>query len=430
LLIYLQNISPRLKYIISFLSRFYNCEINFTNNLNDYLNFTGIKINYSSQSVSEEEVWVKPNEILFEHTVHDLQIICKKHQEGFIVLFPSDDDLGFDILSAIFFLISRYEEYLPHKKDMYGRYAHENSIAFKNDFLHLPLINIWLAHFKKNIELKAGKHIPDAKFQFLPTYDIDIAWSYKNKGVIRNAGGIIKSLAGFKFKEVQERIRVLSGNTSDPYDTYEWMEQLHEQHGLKPIYFFHVGLKKSIYDKNISPYNQQFQQLIKTLSVRNTIGLHPSWASGDVEDELRNEKKILEKIIDKEITRSRQHYIRLSLPETYRKLISAGIKYDYSMGYGSINGFRASIASPFYWYDLDKEEQTKLIVHPFCFMDANSFYEQKQNTEQTLTELTHYLNEVKNVKGTLTTIWHNNFLGTDTFFKGWNNVYKTFLNRL
>jgi hypothetical protein len=430
LLIYLQNISPRIDYLISFLSRFYNCGINHTGNVNEYIDYNGIKINYSLQPLIENEVWIKPNGFLLENTVYKFEIICKNHKEGFMVLFPSDDDFGFDIFSAIFYLITRYEEYLPHKKDMYGRYAHENSIAFKNNFLHLPLVNIWLAHLKKIIEIKTGKCIPEPKFKFLPTYDIDIAWSYKNKGVLRNAGGFFKSLYRLKFKEVQERVSVLSGKKNDPHDTYKWMEQLHKQYGLKPIYFFHAGLKKSIYDKNISPNKLQMQQLIKTISVKNQVGLHPSWISGDEEDALLNEKKLLEKIIDKKIDFSRQHYIRLTLPETYRRLISAGIKEDYSMGYGSINGFRASIASSFYWYDLEKEEQTKLMLHPFCFMDANSFYEQKQNTEQTLAELTHYLDEVKKVKGTLITIWHHNFFGTDAVFSGWANVYKNFLSKL
>jgi len=55
------------------------------------------------------------------------------------------------------------------------------------------------------------------------------------------------------------------------------------------------------------------------------------------------------------ITQSRQHYIRFNLPEGYQRLIAAGITDDYSMGYGSVNGFRASVASSFYWYDLEKE---------------------------------------------------------------------------
>jgi hypothetical protein len=97
------------------------------------------------------------------------------------------------------------------------------------------------------------------------------------------------------------------------------------------------------------------------------------------------------------------------------------------MGYGSINGFRASVASPFYWYDLGKEEQSELLLYPFCYMEANSFYEQQISSQQALEEMLHYLNEVKKVNGTLITLWHNTFLGTDPFYAGWREVYQQFI---
>ncbi|MBK8309805.1 MAG: hypothetical protein IPL04_01795 [Chitinophagaceae bacterium] len=39
----------------------------------------------------------------------------------------------------------------------------------------------------------------------------------------------------------------------------------------------------------------------------------------------------------------------------------------------------------------------------------------------------HYLNEVKKVNGTLITLWHNTFLGTNPFFVGWREVYQQFI---
>jgi hypothetical protein len=97
------------------------------------------------------------------------------------------------------------------------------------------------------------------------------------------------------------------------------------------------------------------------------------------------------------------------------------------MGYGSINGFRASVASSFNWFDVEKNEETNLIIHPFCFMDANSYYEQKQTAEQSFDELMHYYKICREVDGTLITIFHNNFLGTDKNFKGWREMYQRFL---
>src|SRR5260370_37241730 len=98
----------------------------------------------------------------------------------------------------------------------------------------------------------------------------------------------------------------------------------------------------------------------------------------------------MEWLPDRTVTRSRQHYIRFTLPGTYRLLLQYGIDRDFSMGYGSINGFRASVASTFYWYDLEKEEKTGLRIFPFCFMDGNSYYEQHYTPAQAMAELLHY----------------------------------------
>ena len=107
-----------------------------------------------------------------------------------------------------------------------------------------------------------------------------------------------------------------------------------------------------------------------------------------------------------------------------------GIQFDFSMGYGSINGFRASVASPFYWYDLEKEKQTELILFPFCYMDANSFYEQKYTAPQALEEMRHYYQSVRSVNGTFIMIWHNNFLGTDKLYAGWKEMYEQFIKEV
>jgi hypothetical protein len=205
------------------------------------------------------------------------------------------------------------------------------------------------------------------------------------------------------------------------------MYELHAEYELDPVYFFHVAHANGKYDKNIPPSHPAMQELIKQHAGKYKLGIHPSWRSGDGEVHLNKEKETLENISGKKITASRQHYIRFTLPHTFRRLIEAGITDDHSMGYGSINGFRASVASSFYWYDLEKEEQTNLLLHPFCFMDANSYYEQKYSLQQTTEELKHYYNIVKSVNGTLITIWHNSFLGTDKRFAGWKEMYEAFI---
>lgn len=427
-LLYSHTITPRLQYVSRFLSGYYTVPFQLTVDETTYRNATDVcKINYSAQPILENEIHMAPHALLFENKIKPIAITCFDYN-GNIAFFKTGGAFPFDLFAAVFYLLSRYEEYEPHQKDSYGRYAHGNSIAFKNNFLKTPLINIWLEHFRTVLAQQNSQFsVLHSSFSFQPTYDIDIAWSYKAKGFKRTAGALFSAVIKGDANNVAERMRVLNGKKSDPFDAYDWLDNVHQRHNLKPLYFFLVAQQRGQYDKNPSPENILFQNLISRITQRNSVGLHPSWQSGDDTSFLQNEKTFLERHTQQTITKSRQHYIRFTLPQTFRRLIEAGITTDYSIGYGSINGFRASVAAPFYWYDLEQEKETTLLLHPFCFMDANSYYEQHQSPEETWNELAHYYTIVKSVNGCLCTIWHNHFLGTDAAFNGWPELYEKFV---
>jgi len=432
ILIYSHISSPRLQYICAFLFKeLMGIDFRITIDSEELKNYEGIRINYSRTTIAADEFLLQNNNLLFENNIQQQHTECFEINNTRAFFKADSGDFPFDIFAASFYLLSRYEEYLPHEKDMYGRYAHENALAFKEAFLNLPVINIWAQFLTERLKEKFSTFnfqlstpaLPAGRFNFFPTYDIDIAYSYKHKGFLRNAGGFIKSPS-------IKRIKVLAGLSKDPFDCYKWMNDLHQQNNLRPLYFFLVPEKNSKYDKNILPHKDAMWRLVKHHAKKYTIGLHPSWQAGDRFSLLKKEKELLEAMADTDqggITRSRQHYIRFNLPDGYRRLTESGITDDYSMGYGSINGFRASVASSFYWYDLEKDVQTGLRIHPFCFMDANAYYEQKQTPQETLDELIHYLSVCKSVNGTLITIWHNNFLGTDAAFKEWREIYTQFI---
>jgi hypothetical protein len=427
-ILYSHTTTPRLQYIADFIGKeILGEKFNLTTDKNEFINEAAPKINYSDERISNDEFYIKPHSLLFETNIQQQRTEVFEINDN-KAFFKTEGDFPFDIFAASFYLLSRYEEYLHHKKDMYGRYSHENSLAFRENFLQLPLINLWLANLKVELQKKfPSLTIHYSQFTFLPTYDIDEAYSYKYKGWFRTMGGYVNSLLKGKFEKVSLRNKVRLGKQKDPFDSYEWMDQLHEKYSLSPKYFFHVGSKKGEYDKNISPSKKEMQDLIRHHAEKYDIGVHPSWQSGDDPQKLKFEILKLGHISGKQIRSSRQHYIRFTLPETYRQLIDAGIENDFSMGYGSINGFRASVASPFYWYDLENEKQTSLLLYPFCYMEANSFFEQKFSPQQALEEMRKYRDVIKSVNGMMITIWHNTFLGIDKLFTGWRNIYEEFI---
>ncbi|MBU3713815.1 MAG: hypothetical protein FGM46_02580 [Ferruginibacter sp.] len=418
--------SNRLNYICNFLFREQlGLEYIIRNDIHhQHIEEGSYLFNYTEKKIESEAFRLKPVGLLTEKNIRKqhINVFEKKEYKAFFKI--EDSDFDFDILSAIFFLISRYEEYLPHEKDMYGRFSHDQSVAYKNDFLHLPLVNSWLNDFADCLQ----KKIPFLKitrppFEYIPTYDVDMAWSFKKKGVLRNIGGFISSPS-------LQRIRVVLGKEKDPFDCYEFLDDLHHKKNLAPVYFFLTAEQRGKYDKNISPHKRSMKRLIKKISENSRIGIHPSWKSNETVSILKREKKILEIISQQSVVLSRQHYIKLKLPHTFENLIEAGITEDYSMGYGSINGFRASVASSFLWYNLEKEEETSLRLFPFCFMDANAHFEQKQNAEISFDELMRYYQVCKEANGMFITIFHNYMLGTDKHFEGWKNLYQHFIAQI
>lgn len=428
LLLYTHTVTPRLQYIVDFFSKeLFDEPIHITTDKAVYEATTFPRFNYSQQSGSEAEFFIHNTSLLFETDIREQRIDCFEvnfHK----AFFQTNGDFPFDILAASFYLLSRYEEYLPHEKDAYGRFAHTNSLAFREGFLHQPLVNTWLQEFKKTL----SKKFPELRFRrknfkCILSYDIDIAYSYRHKGLLRTIGGFTRSITKGEWQQVKERWQVLRGQRKDPFDCFEWLDALHLYCRLKPYYFFLVAKKQIGYDKNTPTHVKPFRSLIEYYSASYKVGLHPSWQSGDDPDLLEEELEWLEVVADKPIIHSRQHYIRFTLPQTYRQLIRVDLQKDFSMGYGTINGFRASVCSSFYWYDLEKETATDLLLYPYCFMDANAYYEQGYTPQQTYTELMQYYEQVKKLNGMLISIWHNSILGTDPAFKGWRELFELFM---
>jgi len=428
MLFYSGQNSPRLTYILDLISNeIFNEPFILISDKEAFISYAGTKLNYSDERLSGNEFFIKPHGLLFEKDIHQQQI-NRIDFLGKPAFFETSGDYPFDVFAASFFLVSRYEEYLHFQPDKYGRYPHQDSLAFRENFLDFPLINYWLEDFKTTLRQKFPDIIFRMKdFKFIPTYDIDIAYSYKYKGLKRNLGGFFMSTFKGQWLNLLDRWDVLFNKKKDPFDSYEWLDSLHLYCRTRAYYFFLLAKKQIGVDKNISPEKPELQSLIAYHALGYTVGIHPSWQSGDEEAILMEEVDELEKIIRTPVKYSRQHYIRMILPHTYRKLINVGIEKEFSMGYGTTNGFRASIASSFYWYDLKAEKKTGLMLFPFCFMDSNSFYQNKSRPKEAFTELMDYYRKIKQINGLMVTTWHNNFFGTDPMFAGWKEVYEVFL---
>lgn len=399
-----------------------------TRNVEDFINCQGAKFSYSHRPVSDNELFFNSTPLLQETGIKEqiVNVFEWNNQKVFFKTNPQSA-LPFDPFAACFYLVSRYEEYLPHKRDQYDRFAHTESLAYQCNFIKVPLVNKWSLTIKSLIQQRYPAYtFPTRKYNYVSTFDIDCAFAYKEKGFVRTLGGYIKSLTDFNKEELLERTLVLLNKKSDPFDTYPMQLALHKKYNIKPIYFILVG-DYDVNDKNISVDSHVFQALIKSLADYAIIGIHPSYVSNRKPEKLEIEISRLSKIIKRDITKSRQHFLKLQLPVTYQRLLDLDIKEDYSMGYANESGFRASICTPFYFYNLDSEKKTDLKVYPFTIMEATLKYYNNLKPEDIISHVMPLVEEVKAVNGTFISIWHNDSLSSTKFWNGWQNIYEEIL---
>ena len=264
------------------------------------------------------------------------------------------------------------------------------------------------------------------KYISISTIDIDNAFAYKHKSLVRTTGGFIKDFFTLKLRDFWNRFAVLTNIKKDQFNTFEQILSLQKKYKSKLIFFFLIA-DYTTFDTNVSASKNKFKLLIKNCADYAKVGLHPSYFSMKDEAVLKKEKDRLEAIVNTTIEKSRQHYLRFSLPETYQHLIDLEIKEDYSMGYASNVGFRASTCTPFYFYDLDFEIQTPLKIVPFALMDTTLNDYMKLTPKQSIGKIRDLKNEVKAVNGTFVTLFHNESLSDYLRWKGWKKVYEAML---
>jgi hypothetical protein len=406
------------------LTRLLGLEIQLTRDLTYFIQYDGPKFSYGV-NVDKKFLFFAATNLLFESKISAKELKYLNYEGGLVLFAVIDKDsvLPFDPFAASFYLVSRYEEYLPHIRDNHNRFLAAGSDAYKQGYLQKPLVNIWSLKIKDVLQKRfPGISFTTPVFKFIPTIDVDAAYAFKNKGFTRALGGILKSLQNKDYGEVRQRIRVLFNLEHDPFDTFEFQMLLQEKYKYRAIYFFLLA-DYGPNDKNIPYNNRYFQRLIRYLADYAEIGIHPSYASSLQPSLIVMETERLSKILKLEIIHSRQHFLKLSLPETYRNLINNDIINDYTMGYAEAPGFRASICTPFPFFDLDHDAPTPLIIHPFAVMDGTLHDYLKLSPQKATEAINELIAEVKKVGGTFIPLWHNTTLNDVGEFKGWLDVY-------
>ncbi len=421
LLVYTQKLTPRFSYIFKHIClRILGIDVLFTSVIEEFISHNGPKISYGKKPMGNE-LFFQSYGLLEQQGFDSIEITVKKWNNtiGFFSVSASSS-LPFDIFSSSFYMISRYEEYLPHVKDEMGRFMASESLAFKEEFLDQPVVDIWAYIFKdKLLEAFPEMIFPTKKLIVHPVIEAAQPYAYKQKGIFRTTVGYANSLFQGRLRNIIARSQVILGIKRDPLDTFKWIVSKATRSKFNITVFFLLG-NSLIFDESLNTHRQKFKMLIKYVSDYKEVGLIFSFNSLGNYEMLKSEKRRMEEITNRSLGSSMNSEFLVNFPDLYRHLVELEVKRDFTMVFRDTVGFRAGTCTPFLFYDLDYEIKTPLVVHPAA-MTTLAFKTKYASDIEKIVNNT--IKSVEEVNGTFTMIFSNKDFSSTESNKVWRSIF-------
>jgi len=323
-----------------------------------------------------------------------------------------------DIFAQIFFMLTRWEEYVNKNRDTHNRFPATESLAYKQKFLDKPIVDEKLEVLKnKFLTLDPTLKFKSKKDNLILTHDIDNPYFWNNsKQLIKIVAGDLLKRHSFNLaiNRIKEYYLVKKNKIKDPFDTFDWLMDQSECIGIKSrFYFMSGGITK--FDNTYNINNPKILELIQKIKHRgHIIGIHPSYDAYANIIQFSKEKKLLEAVIGKEVTEGREHYLRFEVPTTWQIWEDNNMTIDSTCGYADREGYRCGTGNEFSVFNILTRQQLKLKERPLVFMDSRDF---NCNGHYSRSQFDHHLFEyLQNPHSSITILFHNDIFKRDPYY--------------
>lgn len=343
-----------------------------------------------------------------------------------------------DIVSDIFFMITRYEEVINievYENERFNRFPASKSLAFKNDFLHRPIVNehidlIWSFIESFNLEYKRKKWWGDKKFAACLTHDIDAAVKFKSiKNIIKPCVSSI-----LRYKDVKRAFSIFNTYIKkkkcykkDPFWTFDYIINIERRYNFKSSFYLMSG-GTSKFDNFYNIEDKKISSLIKQIEEdKFEVGYHGSFNSYNDFEMMEKEKFTLDELIRNKPYGCRQHFLRFEVSSTWKYQEKSGLLYDTTLSYADMEGFRCGTCFPFKPYDLLENRVLNIWEIPLVVMETSM---QDPNyrgykPEEALEITKKLIDTVKKHGGVFTILYHNDsFDPYNKMWDGWKDTYE------
>ena len=250
-----------------------------------FFNLFPASLTYLNKDTLPKDIFYATNDFTFEK---DIPVIYGSNEFS---VSKNKIICGIDIFASSFFMLTRWEEYVNTIRDEHQRFPGIESVAFKNSFLHRPVVNEFVELLWRFLQkLGFGAERKKRSFSLVLTHDID-QLDYPNTYHILLGDMLKRRSLSLAKKNIVSYLR----SRSNPYNTFDFIMNISERLGIKSHFYFMSSDLASPPDNDFYIERKRFKQTIKVIKERgHIIGFHPGYYTYNDSERWTYEKQLLE----------------------------------------------------------------------------------------------------------------------------------------
>ena len=358
-----------------------------------------IRISYGRAELPMDYM-IPRQELIFSNTVVSLRsLVCRPYYFDDSIVYsveatstPQTEKalvragvISFDLIEAIFFHISRYEEHhcSDNDRDPWGMMWEREQLLVKSRLELVPVIDHLIVAFYRVLQF----NLKDTPSTFSLSHDIDVLDKYR--GIKRSLRSFTRSFLDNGFTGLYKSLKYYTSTklniVKDPFHSFSYLliDKSTKPFSNKVLYLMSGGDTR--HDNYYQVNDPLVAEIIRQAKAKGyDIGLHGSYNSGMKPNMLQSEKAILEHVSEEIVAYNRQHFLRFSFGMTPQILEKSGIHTDSTLGYQRMIGFRCGTGFPYHLYSFEQERPFTFQELPMVVMDGALLNMCGENLDQAL----------------------------------------------
>ncbi|MCA1762640.1 MAG: hypothetical protein ABR574_12575 [Cryomorphaceae bacterium] len=310
-----------------------------------------------------------------------------------------------DIVGSTFFMLSRWEESVIESRDVHKRFDYRESLSVKFGFYQRPIVNeyvelLWELCRFFNPELKRT----DRKYTCTFTSDIDELRKWKKPKRLFESVYLHLSRLHFgkAYADVRNYLNAYFHIKRDFYNNLDYL--VREANGVNTIFYLKTGYSHPRHDKNRYKLEDYAAELNYAAGRGVKFGIHPNYDTYLNPEKLREDIHELQLYLNDPVSRVRQHYLRFSVPETWKIQANANLLEDSTMIFSHRGGFRNGVCYSFPVFDFKANRELGMFESPVLLMETAY---SKVGYDQLIEDANRLVSQVEKYKGNFVFLWHN-----------------------